>query len=31
MEYSWGTDGSNFLAKVVTVADNPAWLVMESF
>ena len=31
MEYSWGPDGSNFLARVVTVADDPAWLVMESF
>jgi 3',5'-cyclic AMP phosphodiesterase CpdA len=31
MEYSWGADGSNFLAKVVTVADESAWLVMESF
>lgn len=31
MEYSWGADGSNFMAKVVTVADDPAWLVMESF
>jgi len=31
MEYSWGSGGSNFLAKVVTVADESAWLVMESF
>lgn len=31
MEYSWGSGGSNFLAKVVTVADKSAWLVMESF
>lgn len=31
MEYSWGADGSAFLARVVTVADDPAWLVMESF
>ena len=31
MEYSWGKDGSGFLARVVTVADDPAWLVMESF
>ena len=31
MEYSWGPDGSGFLARVVTVADEPSWLVMESF
>lgn len=31
MEYSWGPDGSNFLARVVTVADDAAWLLMESF
>ncbi len=31
MEYSWGDDGSNFLARVVTVAPDDNWLVMESF
>ncbi len=31
MEYSWGPGGSGFLARVVTVADDPSWLVMESF
>ena len=31
MEYSWGADGSGFMARVVTVADDPAWLLMESF
>jgi Icc protein len=31
MEYSWGPDGADFLARVVTVASDDAWLVMESF
>lgn len=31
MEYSWGADGSGFMAKVVTVADDPDWLLMEAF
>lgn len=31
MEYSWGPGGADFLARVVTVADDDAWLVMESF
>lgn len=31
MEYSWGPDGSAFMARVVTVAPDDQWLVMESF
>jgi 3',5'-cyclic AMP phosphodiesterase CpdA len=31
MEYSWGTDGSGFMARLVTVAPDHEWFVMESF
>lgn len=29
MEFSWGPDGRDFLARVVTVVDDSEWLVME--
>lgn len=31
MEYSWSSNGSGFMARVVTVARESEWLVMESF
>jgi hypothetical protein len=31
MEYSWGNNGSAFIARVVTVAPDDQWHVMESF
>ena len=31
MEYSWGNNGSAFMARVVTVAPDDQWYVMESF
>lgn len=29
IEFSWGTGGRDFLARVVTVVDDSEWLVME--